>query len=92
MSSSEATQAMIEELKLEIDRLQNELAEVTQERVQAAEYGLAVLEEKQNLEIRCEELEALYETAKHDLECAKEVRKTVTSRTVFIIKSQDIYK
>ena len=39
-------QVSIEELRQEIERLQNELAETTQEKVQAAEYGLAVLEEK----------------------------------------------
>ena len=73
MSTTDYTQASIDELHQEINRLQSELAEVTQERVQAAEYGLAVLEEKQNLELRYEELENIYETAKHDLECAKEV-------------------
>ena len=67
-------QAIIEELRTEVTRLQNELDETTQERVQAAEYGLAVLHEKQQLEQRYEELEGVYEAAKHDLECAKEVR------------------
>ena len=75
MSTNDDTQATYDELNQEINRLQSELAEVTQERVQAAEYGLAVLEEKQNLELRFEELENLYETAKHDLECAKEVNR-----------------
>jgi len=77
MSATDDTQATIDELNQEINRLQSELAEVTQERVQAAEYGLAVLEEKQNLELRYEELENIYDTAKHDLECAKENLKQV---------------
>jgi len=77
MSATDYTQATIDELNQELNRLQSELAEVTQERVQAAEYGLAVLEEKSNLELRYEELENLYETAKHDLECAKENLKQV---------------
>ena len=32
------------------------------------QYGLVLLEEKEQLEIRCEELETLYETTKNDLE------------------------
>lgn len=60
-------------LRQEIERLNAELAETTQEKVQAAEYGLAVLEEKQNVQQRYEELEALYESVKTELDCAKEV-------------------
>ena len=63
----------IEELRQELTRLQNELSETSQEKMQAAQYGLAVLEEKQQLQQQYEELEAFHETAKHDLECAKEV-------------------
>ena len=66
-------QVSIEELRQEIERLQNELAETTQEKVQAAEYGLAVLEEKQQLQQQVEDLEGLYETTKHELDCAKQV-------------------
>ena len=69
----------MEELRSEVTRLQNELAETTQERVQAAEYGLAVLEEKQNLQQQYEELESIYETTKHELECAKEVSHVILS-------------
>jgi len=63
-----------EELCEEIQRLQNELDETSRQKIQAAEYGLAVLEEKQQLQQQCEELEALYDTTKHELDCAKEVR------------------
>ena len=66
-------QVSLEELRQEIERLQNELAETTQEKVQAAEYGLAVLEEKQQLQQQVEDLEGLYETTKHELDCAKQV-------------------
>jgi len=63
-----------EELCEEIKRLQNELDETSRQKIQAAEYGLAVLEEKQQLQQQCEELETLYDTTRHELDCAKEVR------------------
>jgi len=62
-----------EELCEEIKRLQNELDETTRQKIQAAEYGLAVLEEKQQLQQQCEELESLYDTTRHELDCAKDV-------------------
>jgi len=62
-----------EDLCEEIKRLQNELEETSRQKIQAAEYGLAVLEEKQQLQQQCEELELLYDSTKHDLDCAKEV-------------------
>ena len=49
----------IGEFQEEIERLQNELETTSHEKVQAAEYGLAVLEEKQNLHAQYEELEGL---------------------------------
>ena len=64
----------VKDLQEEIERLQNELETTTREKVQAAEYGLAVLEEKQNLQCQYEELEGLYEKTATELECAKEVR------------------
>jgi len=33
-----------------------------------------VLEEKQQLQQQCEELESLYDATRHELDCAKEVR------------------
>ena len=57
------SQEVIRELSEEITRLQNELEQTTQEKVQAAEYGLAVLEEKQQLQHQFEDLEANLDTA-----------------------------
>ena len=37
-----------------------------------AQYGLALLEEKEQLEIRCDELETLFETTKHELDVTRE--------------------
>ena len=63
----------VDQLREEIERLQTELDDTTQEKVQAAQYGLAVLEEKQNLQQQYDELESLYETTRIELDCAKEV-------------------
>ena len=73
MSSESDPQGVIEELRQEVIRLQNELAESTRERDQAAEYGLAVLAEKSDLQQKLEDLEVAYESAKHELDCATEV-------------------
>jgi len=58
----------MDELRLEVERLQRELDQTSSEKIQSAQYGLVLLEEKEQLEIRCEELETLYETTKNDLE------------------------
>lgn len=63
----------LEDLRREVERLQADLAETTQEKLQAAEYGLAVLEEKQQIQQQFEELESIYEGVKAELDCAKEV-------------------
>ena len=67
-------QDVIRELSEETTRLQNELEQTTQEKVQAAEYGLAVLEEKQHLQHQFEELETVLDSTKHELEIVKDVR------------------
>ncbi|RVE73218.1 hypothetical protein OJAV_G00047960 [Oryzias javanicus] len=59
-------------LRAEVERLTRELRETSQEKIQAAEYGLAVLEEKQQLKQRFDELESEYETAKQELDQLKE--------------------
>ena len=73
MSDPGDKQEIIRELSEEITRLQNELETTTQEKVQAAEYGLAVLEEKQQLQQQYDELESINETSKHELYCVKQV-------------------
>ncbi|XP_033745177.1 protein bicaudal D-like isoform X1 [Pecten maximus] len=72
MSDHSCQDPSMEDLQREIERLQLELSETTTEKVQAAEYGLAVLEEKQRLQQQVEDVEAHCETIKHELECAKE--------------------
>ncbi|KAM3878439.1 protein bicaudal D homolog 2-like [Diretmus argenteus] len=66
------TEAGPQWLRAEVERLSRELRETTTEKIQAAEYGLAVLEEKQQLKLRFDELEAEYETVRHELDQLKE--------------------
>lgn len=67
------TEAGPQWLQAEVERLTRELRETTHEKIQAAEYGLAVLEEKQQLKQRFDELETEYETVRHELDQLKEV-------------------
>lgn len=61
------------DLRKEIERLTRELDQACREKIQAAEYGLQVLEEKQNTQQKCEDLETLYETTKQELDIVKDV-------------------
>lgn len=63
----------LNELHEEIDRLSRELDQASSEKIQSAKYGLGLLEEKSLLQQKCDELETLYENAKHDLEITQEV-------------------
>lgn len=65
--------ADLHDLRAEIERLARELDQASSEKIQSAKYGLGLLEEKSMLQQKCEELETLYENAKHDLEITQEV-------------------
>lgn len=67
------TEAGPQWLRVEVERLTRELRETTHEKIQAAEYGLAVLDEKQQLKQRYDELEVEYEAVRHELDQLKEV-------------------
>ncbi len=73
MSDSEDGSETVDELRVEVQRLKEELALASREKIQAAEYGLVVLEEKQALKAQYEDLELLYETTKQELQLAQEV-------------------
>lgn len=60
-------------MRTEIERLSRELSETTNEKIQAAEYGLAVLEEKQQLKQQYDDLEIDYEAIRQELDQLKEV-------------------
>lgn len=61
------------DLKRELDRLTHDLQQACLEKVQAAEYGLAVLEEKQRVQEKYDDLEAAFEKEKFELSQATEV-------------------
>lgn len=72
MAAEEVLQS-VDHYKAEIERLTKELTETTHEKIQAAEYGLVVLEEKLTLKQQYDELEAEYDSLKQELEQLKEV-------------------
>ena len=47
-------EAELEGLKQEVVRLTQELDQTSSEKIQSAQYGLVLLEEKENLESRCQ--------------------------------------
>ena len=66
-------------LREELERLNKEIIEANEERAQAAEYGLVILEQKQALQSQCDELSSLYETTNRELETAVTVSHHVMS-------------
>ena len=81
----QAKMSTIDQLKSEVERLSSELQQACLEKVQAAEYGLAVLEEKQRLQEQYEDLETALDANKQELDCLKEVGFIVICR-LFIRK------
>ncbi|XP_031837732.1 microtubule-associated protein Bicaudal D isoform X2 [Nomia melanderi] len=77
----------IEDLRIEIERLSRELDLASTEKIQSAQYGLALLEEKSALEQRCNDLEALYENTKHELEITQEALAKFQTTTKLTTKS-----
>jgi len=69
----EANFSNVEMLSLEIERLTRELDQTNSEKVQSAQYGIVLLQEKENLQQKCEELENLYENSRHELSLTQEV-------------------
>jgi hypothetical protein len=74
----------IQSLKKELARINAELVQASEERAQAAEYGLGIFEEKQNLQIQLEELNEHKERAgEREFECIvsrKEEREAIVGR------------
>jgi len=80
---------VVEELRTEIERLSRELDLASTEKIQSAQYGLALLEEKSALQQRCNDLEALYENTKHELEITQEVSTPCRTFRSIIVPSLD---
>ncbi|KAF5275225.1 hypothetical protein FQR65_LT04259 [Abscondita terminalis] len=72
MESDDRTMNSVDGLKAEVERLTRELDQASSEKIQSAQYGLVLLEEKGNLQQRCEDLEILYENTKHELHITQE--------------------
>lgn len=62
----------VESMRLEIIRLTQELDQTSSDKIQSAQYGLVLLEEKEGLEARCQELEGHFENTKHELTVTQE--------------------
>ncbi|XP_071566360.1 protein bicaudal D isoform X3 [Temnothorax nylanderi] len=77
----------LEELRTEIERLSRELDLASTEKIQSAQYGLALLEEKSALQQRCNDLETLYENTKHELEITQEALAKFQTTTKITAKS-----
>lgn len=71
--SSSSNALIIEELRVENERLSRELDQASSEKIQSAQFGLGLLEEKGQLQTKCEELENLYENTRHELDITQEV-------------------
>lgn len=68
-----ASDVSVVELKAEIERLSRELDQASSEKIQSAQLGLVLLEEKSALQQRCDELESVFENTRHELEITQEV-------------------
>lgn len=62
----------VEKLSQEIERLTRELDQTNSEKIQSAHFGIVLLDEKQALQQKCEELELLYENSRHELALTQE--------------------
>ena len=69
----EANSDNVEFLSSEIKRLTWELDQTNNEKIRSAQYGIVLLQEKEELQQKVEEYESLYENAKHELGCTREV-------------------
>lgn len=73
MAATAHEELSVTELKVEIERLSRELDQASSEKIQSAQLGLVLLEEKSALQQRCDDLESLYENARHELKFTQEV-------------------
>lgn len=73
MAAMAQSEVSVVELKTEIERLSRELDQASSEKIQSAQLGLVLLEEKSALQQRCDEFERLFENTRHELEITQEV-------------------
>ena len=61
-----------DDVSIEFSKLRAELDEITQQKDQAAQYGLQLIEEQTVLKEQFHQLQELFEATKHERDCAKE--------------------
>ena len=71
-------------------QLREELEQTSREKVQAAEYGLAVLEEKQVLQQMYDDLEVMYETTRQELDLARGVSCFILTNLYYLHDSKRV--
>ncbi|KAK0399298.1 hypothetical protein QR680_002979 [Steinernema hermaphroditum] len=76
----EKLRADVERLSVEKARLADDLEKANDANVEAARYGLQIVDEKIQLEQKLRELQASYEAAKIEIEATKESLKTMRSQ------------
>ncbi len=83
LNSSLPTVEELQTLREEVEQLNSDLVEAMEQRTQAAEYGLVLLEEKKTLQSQYEDLGTLYEGTKRELDSSVNVREH-TGRGVWL--------
>uniref|UniRef100_A0A915Q564 Protein bicaudal D n=1 Tax=Setaria digitata TaxID=48799 RepID=A0A915Q564_9BILA len=77
----------LDELKAEVSRLANALEEASSDKIKAAQYGLQVLDEKQQLEVKLSQLQTQFDTAKAEAEATKKALAQFQSQQKSVAKS-----
>ncbi|EFO17961.1 bicaudal-D [Loa loa] len=77
----------LNELKAEVSRLANALEEASSDKIKAAQYGLQVLDEKQQLEVKLTQLQTQFDTAKAEAEATKKALAQFHSQQKSVAKS-----
>ncbi|XP_028163282.1 protein bicaudal D [Ostrinia furnacalis] len=72
MAATAQSDMSVIELQAEIERLSRELDQASSEKIQSAQLGLVLLEEKSALQQRYDELESIYENTRHELKITQE--------------------
>lgn len=78
----------LEHLRAEVTRLSTALEEASADKIQAAQYGLQVLDEKQQLEMKLAQVQAQYDAAKAESEATKKALAQFQSQQKSVAKSE----
>ncbi|VDK65357.1 unnamed protein product [Anisakis simplex] len=78
----------LDELRAEIARLSSALEEASAANIKAGEYGLQILDEKQQLEVKLVQLQAQYDAAKAEVDATKKALAQFQSQQKSVVKSE----